>query len=138
MNYFQVPTKKNILFSLLGFVFGTIVGINIISFLVPDAREWSKLYKDQRNLVSDLRNGKQAITNDMWLENAKSMKAKSQNEYISDLINMDGSVMLMNNRLNLGIYSSSDELKKFAESVSIQRKNEIADLRKIESTLLVK
>ncbi len=136
MNYFQVPTKKNILFSLLGFVFGTIVGINVISSLVPDARQWTKLYKDQKNLVSDLRNGKQAITNDMWLENAKSMRAKSDNEFVSDMINNNGTVILMNNRLQLRMYPSSEELRSFGEKVAENRKNEIDYLKKIDTSLL--
>lgn len=134
MNYFQMPTKKNILFSLIGFVFGTIVGINVISSLVPDAREWTKLYKDQRNLVSDLRNGKQIITNDMWLENAKSMKAKSDNEFVSDMININGTVILMNKRLQFGMYPSSKELRAFGEKAAEDRRKEVEYLKNFDTS----
>jgi hypothetical protein len=121
--------QKAVLFVLFGFFLGTLAGMSLLSLLVPDATKFIKLYKEQKSLVSDIRNGKETVTADLWLENAKSMRAKSDNEFISDLININGTVILMNKRLQLGMYPSNENLKAFGERVAEQRQNEIAELK---------
>jgi hypothetical protein len=131
----QLIKEKVYLCFLFAFFVGILVGMSLLSLLVPDATKFIKLYKEQKSLVSDIRNGKETVTADLWLENAKSMRAKSDNEFISDLININGTVILMNNRLQLGMYLSNEKLKAFGERVAEQRKNELVELKLLEQTL---
>ncbi len=135
MKFRHLITKQNAIISGVGFICGTLCGVSIISFFVPDALQFIALYADQKKLVSNLRNGKSADTSAMWLENAKSMKAKSKDEFISDMININNTVVLMNNRLQLGMYPSTKELRYFGEQAAGGRKTEIEILRKIETSL---
>ena len=115
-----------------GIVVGTFFGMGLLSFLVPDAAQAIKLYSEEGKLVADIKSGKHAMPGDMWLSHAKSFKSKSDNEYVSDMINMNNSVILMNNRLQLGVYASTPELKQFGALVAKERAKEIVLLQQID------
>lgn len=131
----SIKKQKSLLYGVSGFFFGTFVGVICFSLFVPDALTMTLMYKDQKKLVSDLRAGKNVDTSAMWLENAKSMRAKSKDEYISDMININNTVVLMNNRLQLGMYPSTKELRYFGEQAAQERRTEVEILRNIEAEI---
>ncbi len=135
MKFYSFLTKQNTIVSAAAFIFGILCGVTGVFFMIPDASRFIVLYDDQKKLVSELRTGKNADTSAIWLENAKSMRAKSKDEYISDMININNTVVLMNNRLQLGMYPSTKELRYFGDQAAEERKNEVEILRKIEAAM---
>ena len=127
-------TRKDMYLSVTGIIFGTCLGVGLLSFMVPGAVQAIVLYNKEKRLIADIKSGKQEMPGDMWLSHAKSFKSKSDNEYVSDMINMNNSVILMNKRLQLGVYASTPELKQFGDLVAKERAKEILLLQKFNST----
>jgi hypothetical protein len=135
MNFPLKLTRTTLLIGCGGFLVGTIVGTSVFSFFVPDALDMMTLYKEEKKLVSDLRTNKKTDTSTMWLENAKSMRAKSEDEFISDMININNTVILMNSRLQLGMYPSTKEIRFFGEEAARERRTENEILEKLSKQM---
>lgn len=121
-------SKRDIYVSFFGLFIGTLIGVSTLSFLIPDAGELISMYSNENNTLEQIKRGEIQMPGDMWLHHAKSMKAKSQNEYISDMINLNNTVLLMNNRLQFGLYPSSTSLKEFGNKIAENRNKENAEL----------